>query len=72
VTDSPWLNLDDAARYALVGRDLMRDAVASGECVGYQSMKGGRWRVHRDDLDRWIRGDVGPATAPPLVTRRKS
>ena len=37
---------------------------------GYQRVKGGKWRIHRDDVDAWLRGEEAPA--PAGMTRRSA
>ncbi|MFI6302119.1 helix-turn-helix domain-containing protein [Amycolatopsis thailandensis] len=36
-------------------------ALESGELHGHQRMRGGRWKVHPDAVDAWIRGMDGVA-----------
>lgn len=67
--DTPWLITAEAAQYARCSEDEIRDALASGELHGTQRRPGGRWRIHRDWLDAWLRGDAAPVVVP-LVTRR--
>jgi excisionase family DNA binding protein len=70
--NSPWYNLPDAATYAAgASSDTIGDALRSGELRGYQAAAGGKWRIHRDDLDAWIRGEIAPVEVPK-ITRRKA
>ncbi|WP_103348974.1 helix-turn-helix domain-containing protein [Amycolatopsis sp. CA-128772] len=57
VEPSPWLTADQAAVRA--GRHVVRvrGALAAGELHGHQRTKKGRWRVHVDAVDAWVRGD---------------
>ncbi|MCP2168109.1 helix-turn-helix domain-containing protein [Goodfellowiella coeruleoviolacea] len=59
-TDSPWFPqpaVKNAAEYAGCHPKTLLAALQSGECKGYQAKARGRWRVHKDDVDRWIRGE---------------
>lgn len=63
------MSLEAAARYACVSRDELRRAVCAGELPAFER-PGQRQsrvyvRVHREDVDAWIRGTwrkVGPDT----------
>lgn len=68
--DSPWFTKDEAAERARVSADTIGDALRSGDLRGYQSGRGGRWRIHRDDIDAWIKGEIAQIVVPP--SRRPS
>lgn len=55
--DTPWLTVDEARAYARCGKRQMYHALHTGELVGTQRKRPqGTWRIHRDDLDAWLRG----------------
>lgn len=57
---SPWMTTRQVAEYANRHRDTVLLALRLGQLKGYQN--NGRacstWRVHRDDVDRWMRGEA--------------
>ena len=58
LNDRIWHDTKSAGVYAGVSTDTILDALQSGECRGYQRVSpGGKWRIHRDDLDAWMRGE---------------
>lgn len=59
--ESPWMTVDEAAAYARIDRDGLSRVLRSGELVGHRRGERGRWRIHRDELDAWIRGEIGAA-----------
>lgn len=72
--ESPWMSTKQAAAYA--GRHFKTVRLAASEYVssdGKRGLKGVQrrancsWRFHRDDVDRWIRGET-----PARGTRRPS
>lgn len=65
VTDSPWLVVPEVQAYARASRHEVIDALNDGSLRGYQRAPGGKWRVHRDDVDAWLRGD-----SPAVVAGR--
>jgi excisionase family DNA binding protein len=65
-----WLTLNEAAAYARFHRTTLGDAVRAGRLRGYQ-VDGGHWRIHRDDIDAWIRGEQAPARPAPTITRKQ-
>lgn len=67
---TPWMLTGEAAPYARCSEDEIRDALASGELRGSQRKPGGRWRIHRDDLDAWLRGERNSVTIPTVTRRR--
>jgi hypothetical protein len=65
MTDSPWMSTQQVAAYA--GRHFKTVRLAAAEYVssgGRCGLKGGQrgtncsWRFHREDVDRWIRGEA--------------
>lgn len=67
--NSPWFTQEEAAAHARSNYDTVGDALRSGELRGYQAGKGGKWRIHRDDIDAWIRGEIAPVVVPNLTRR---
>lgn len=68
-TPSPWLTVDEARAYARCGRQQMYRALHTGELVGTQRKRPqGTWRIHRDDLEAWLRGNQ-PESAPIKLKR---
>ena len=51
-----WHNTAQAADHAGCHRDTVLKAVEAGELHGSQRKKNGRWRIHVDCLDAWIKG----------------
>ncbi|RRQ26274.1 helix-turn-helix domain-containing protein [Rhodococcus sp. Eu-32] len=65
--ESPWLTVDEARAYARCGKRQMYHALHTGELVGTQRKRPqGTWRIHRDDLDSWMRGASPERTATKL------
>lgn len=66
------MSVVEAAEYCGNGMspDTVRRALVTGECVGYQLRKGGKWRVRREHLDAWLMGET-PDVSIPRVTRRQ-
>lgn len=62
---SPWLKVPEAARYGRKSATTIANALRSGELRGSQTVRGGTWLIHRDDLDAYLRGELAPA-APGL------
>ncbi|GGG04470.1 hypothetical protein GCM10007304_18230 [Rhodococcoides trifolii] len=59
MSNSPWMTPQQAADYADVHINTIRHALWDGRLRGYQrTAPKGIWRIHVDDLDAWIRGDV--------------
>lgn len=50
-----WLTADEATQVTGVSRTEIYAALQSKELVGYQRTKNGKWRIHVDDSDRWMR-----------------
>lgn len=59
LTDRVWFTAPQAAEYAGCHVRTLQSALQAGELTGSQRVTGGRWRIHRDDIDAWLRG--GPA-----------
>jgi excisionase family DNA binding protein len=56
--DSPWFTVTETAAGARVREDTVGDALRSGDLRGYQTGPNDRWRIHVNDIDAWIKGDV--------------
>jgi excisionase family DNA binding protein len=67
--DSPWLTCEQAGARSQRSVAVLNRALRSGELRGYQRRFGGNWRIHRDDLDSWIRGEAPAPVAAPAITR---
>lgn len=52
--DSPWLNVDEAAAYARVGRKVIYKAIASGKLRAAHVDGRRKIIIHRDWLDSWL------------------
>lgn len=57
-TERIWFNTAQAAEYTGYHATTVRGALEAGELVGSQRKKNGRWRIHRDQLDAWLRGEA--------------
>lgn len=56
---SPWLTTKQVAEYAGMHPKTVQNALQDGELIGYQRTEPhGRWRIHVEDADAWIRGDA--------------
>lgn len=66
---TPWLLLPEAMTYARIGRTDLIAALETGALRGHQTKPGARWRIHRDDLDAWLRGEKPPAINPTFTRR---
>ena len=69
--ETPWLTVPEAAAYAKRHTQTIKNALRDGSLRGSQTQRNGKWLVHRDDLDAWLRGEVAEVV-PPRITRRKS
>lgn len=72
MSDSPWLKVPEAADRARCGVSTVLRALAAEELRGYQGGKGGRWRIHVDDLDAWVRGETAEVRVPAVTRSRRS
>jgi excisionase family DNA binding protein len=68
---TPWLSIGEAAAYAHRSPDTISAACREGSLRGNQPKPKGKWLIHRDDLDAWIRGERAVAE-PARVTRKRS
>ena len=58
ITLVEWFTIKEAARYARLAYRSIWDAVKDGELRASQrNGPGTPWKVHKDDLDAWIRGE---------------
>jgi len=66
---SPWLTVPEAAMYARCGTKRIYEACRTGDLVATQdTAPHGKWRIHVEDLDNYIRG----FTARPRRRRRSA
>lgn len=72
MTDSPWLTPTEACGRARCSERTILEALRSQELRGYQSGRGGRWRIHVEDLDAWVRGETAEVQVPAVTRRRAS
>lgn len=73
MTESPWLTVAEAAGRARCHRDTVLNALRSEKLRGYQAVAPkGTWRIHEDDLDAWVRGEVADVQVPSTTRRRAS
>lgn len=68
---SPILTVKEAAAYArccdrLIYRALRRDELRGSQGAGPTQIARGTWRIHRDDLEAWMRGINPERTATKL------
>lgn len=69
-----WLSLDDAARYARIGKRRLVALVRAGQIYGYQDTEGARgiagppWIIDRQSIDQYHlqRGGSHPAAEAML------
>ena len=52
---SPWMTRADAARYAKTSVPTLSRAIRCGRLVAYRIAGGRAIRLHRDDIDSWLR-----------------
>lgn len=55
MTDSPWMTVKDAAKYTKWSEWTVRQAVKDGSLEAHGVRSGRGYRLHRDDLDKWMR-----------------
>lgn len=71
--DSPWRTPEEVAVIARRKTSTINKALRAGELRGRQpGGKGGKWLVHIDDVDAWIRGEDPADVQIPTVTRRRA
>lgn len=69
--ETPWKVLPEVQAYARMGRSEILAALNDGSLRGHQTKAGGRWRVHRDDIDAWLRGEP-PAPIRSTLARKSA
>lgn len=57
LTGRVWFSTAQAAEYAGRHQKTVLNALYDGELVGSQRKVGCSWRIHRSDLDSWLRGE---------------
>lgn len=59
-----WFTTGQAADYAGCNIQTVAEACREGKLRAGQPFggAGGRWRIHRDDLDAWLRGETRVAS----------
>lgn len=55
---SPWMTPLEAASYARTSPNMVTIACRDGSLPASQIKRGGKWRIHRDDLETWIRAGM--------------
>lgn len=53
---TPWLTVTQVATYAQRHPKTVLLALRRGGLKGSQGRANTNWRIHRDDVDNWIRG----------------
>lgn len=53
-----WFSTAQAGEYAGRHPKTVLDALHLGDLRGSQRSAGCSWRIHRSDLDSWLRGDA--------------
>jgi excisionase family DNA binding protein len=71
MSDSPWLTVRQACERAQRGKQMILAALADESLTGHRPGERGRWRIHVEDLDAWVRGEKADVQIP-TVTRRRS
>lgn len=62
--ETPWMTVPDVCRYAHANKNIVYRALQVGELRGHQHVAPrGTWRVHRDDVDLWLRGEIAGTKA---------
>jgi excisionase family DNA binding protein len=53
------LSPEEVSRLTGFSRDTIYRALAAGDLAGFKPGRGerARWRVRREDVDRWLRGE---------------
>ncbi|OQM82079.1 MULTISPECIES: helix-turn-helix domain-containing protein [unclassified Rhodococcus (in: high G+C Gram-positive bacteria)] len=58
IIESPWMDVNEAAAYMRRHPVTVRKDLESERLLGYQrKAPNGHWRIHRDDCDRFLRGE---------------
>lgn len=57
ISDRIWFTTNQAAEYTGRHRQTVANALRTGELEGNQRHVGSHWRIHRDALDAWMRGE---------------
>lgn len=57
LADRIWFSTTQAAEYAGRHQKTVLNALYLGDLKGAQRQTGCSWRIHRDDLDSWLRGE---------------
>ncbi len=50
-----WLTVDEVRQMSGEGRTRVYEALQTGELVGTQRSARGKWRIHVDAVDAWMR-----------------
>ncbi|KJF21923.1 DNA-binding protein [Rhodococcus sp. AD45-ID] len=63
--ETPWMTVKEVAAYSRRSGDAVYIALQSGELKASQSKAPkGRWNIHRDDVDAWLRGETSTKSSP--------
>ena len=68
---SPWMTVREAATYTRRSQRTILTALGDDSLRGHRPGERGRWRVHVDDLDAWVRGERADVQIQ-RVTRRSA
>ena len=52
-----WFSPTEVQTMTRVSRTEIYLALQTGDLKGHQRTKGGTWRIHRDAVDAWMRGE---------------
>ena len=50
-----WLSVSEAEQVTGISRKELYEALQSGDLPGTQRVRNGKWRVHVDSLNSWMR-----------------
>jgi hypothetical protein len=64
-----WMTVPEVIDYARSSRTEVQRRCVPARLRGHQVKPQGKYRIHRDDVDAWLRG-VAPAPINPKFTRR--
>lgn len=67
---SPWLSIAEGAEYLRLSPSMLRKLIARKKIEAHGV--GRRRLVHRDELDRFVRGGGGGTTPVAPMTRRRA